>query len=143
MGSVVDDCVRTLRPEIEEVGAAVAVGPLPTVLGDPVLLHSVVMNLLVNALRYSRRDASAIRVWSSSPRDGMCRLGVDSDGQPLSRREARRLLEPYTRGRGERRAHGAGLGLAICRRIVERHGGRIGFEPLPAANRVWFTLPVD
>jgi signal transduction histidine kinase len=106
-----------------------------------VLINSVVMNLLVNAVRYSRRDAPHIRVWSSADEQGMCRLGVDSDGPRIPLSEARRLLEPYTRGRGERRSRGAGLGLAICRRIVERHGGRIGVEPLPSGNRIWFTLP--
>ena len=141
MGSVVDDCLRTLRPEIDEVRADVVVDPLPMVLGDAVLLNSVVMNLLVNALRYSRRDAPGIRVWSSPPQEGMCRLGIDSEGPPIARGDSHRVLEPYTRGRGERRARGSGLGLAICRRIVERHGGRIGLEPLAKANRVWFTLP--
>jgi signal transduction histidine kinase len=142
MDPLVGDCLRTLRPEIEELQAAITVDPLPIVLGEAVLLKSVVMNLLVNALRYSRRDAPNIRVWSSPEEQGMCRLGVDSEGPPIPLGDARRILEPYTRGRGERRADGSGLGLAICRRTVERHGGRIGVEPLATANRVWFTLPV-
>jgi two-component system sensor histidine kinase KdpD len=69
------------------------------------------------------------------------RFCVDSEGPTISAEQRERIFEPYYRGAGERRARGAGLGLAICRYIVERHGGHIGVAPAPGGgNRFWFTL---
>ena len=70
--------------------------------------------------------------------------GLDrDDGTPITDDERARIFEPFRRGRRERRARGAGLGLTICRRIVERHGGHIGVAAgAPGGNAFFFTLPV-
>jgi len=74
--------------------------------------------------------------------NGTWRLIVEDQGKGIPASERERIFEPYYRGAGERRARGAGLGLAICRYIVERHGGHIGVAPAPGGgNRFWFTLP--
>jgi light-regulated signal transduction histidine kinase (bacteriophytochrome) len=119
LNRVVGDCLALLAPEVAARGARVELEELPTVEGEEALLSGLFANLLINALKYSPRNATAI----------------DEDRD--------RIFEPFHRGTGERRARGAGLGLATCRRIVERHGGRIGVRPANGSGNVFhFTLPV-
>jgi signal transduction histidine kinase len=138
------ECIDLLGPEIEARSAQIELDPLPRVAGEGELLGGLLTNLLMNALKFNPRQGGAVRVGSS--RDGdRWTIFVDSEGPPIPLEDRDRIFEPYHRGRGERRARGAGLGLAICRRIVERHGGVIGIaEPVaPDAdgNRFYFTLP--
>ena len=142
LDEVVGELVSMLMPEIEARGADVEVRPLPRVQADDQLIGALFQNLLVNALKYSPRDGSRIvvdahrgvREWT---------FEIHSDGPTLPAEERERIFRPYNRARGERRARGAGLGLTICRSIVERHGGTIGVHAGAgdAGNCFYFTLP--
>jgi chemotaxis family two-component system sensor kinase Cph1 len=138
---LVDDCVALLAPEIEARHAEVVVDELPEVAGEEALLSGLFTNLLINALKYSPRKAGVIRVGAT--REAMAwRVAVESEGATILAEDRERIFEPFYRARGERRARGAGLGLAICRRIAERHGGEIGVVPANGSgNRFFFTLP--
>ncbi len=137
---LVCDCVAVLAPEIRRHGTTVEIGPLPRLAVEERLIGSVFMNLFTNALKYGPRAGGRIavgavrvaRVW---------RIGVESEGEPIPPADRERIFEPYQRGNGERRARGSGLGLTICREIVERHGGELGVEPMDGGNRFQFTLP--
>jgi light-regulated signal transduction histidine kinase (bacteriophytochrome) len=142
LGKIVSDVLATLRPEILTRAAQVEVGPLPTVQGEPTLLCGVFTNLIVNGLRYGPREGSRIEI-AAEPEPDAWRITVDSDGPTISLEDSERIFAPYQRGQHERRMRGAGLGLAICRRVVERHGGHIGVLPLPGGNRFWFTLSAE
>jgi two-component system, chemotaxis family, sensor kinase Cph1 len=139
------ECIDLLGPEIEARSAVVDLGELPEVAGESELLGGLLTNLLMNALKFNPRQAGVIAVGSERDDAGWT-IYVDSEGPPIPMDDRERIFEPYHRGRGERRARGAGLGLAICRRIVERHGGVIGIaEPVSGdtdGNRFFFTLPV-
>jgi signal transduction histidine kinase len=138
---VLRECVTLLRAEIRAREADVRVEPLPEVHAEEPLLGCLFGNLLANALRYGPRERGTVRVGGAAENGGW-RFWVDSQGRPIPGEQREALFEPYRRGPGERRAHGAGLGLAICRYIVERHDGRIGVAPAPdGGNRFWFTLP--
>jgi chemotaxis family two-component system sensor kinase Cph1 len=114
---------------------------LNAISGDEAMIAGVYKNLLLNALKYSPRSGSSIRV-GVEHNGGDPQLYVQSDGPPIPAEDRERIFEPYNRGQGERRARGTGLGLAICRAIVERHGGEIGVAPgEPGGNRFYFTLP--
>jgi light-regulated signal transduction histidine kinase (bacteriophytochrome) len=141
LGAVVAECVDLLRPEVDERGASFHVGKLPTVEGDESLLYGLFANLLMNALKYSPRHGAEIRV--DAAREGqLWHVSVESEGATIPPEDRWRIFDAFQRGRGERRERGAGLGLAICRRIVERHGGYIGVTPGAAGgNRFFFTLP--
>jgi light-regulated signal transduction histidine kinase (bacteriophytochrome) len=142
LGSLVAECLSVLHPEVVERGACVRVGDLPTVEGDAALLSCLFTNLILNALKYSPRHGSAI-VIEADREDDTWRIAVESEGPTIPVEDRERIFQAYQRGRGERRARGAGLGLAICRRIVERHGGDIGVVPAAGGgNRFHFTLPV-
>jgi signal transduction histidine kinase len=135
------ECLTMLAPEIHSRGANVQVAELPEVHGEEPLISSLFTNLLLNALKYGPRGRGRIRV-NAKQEDGSWRFAVQSQGPTIPVADRERIFEPYHRGHGERRAHGAGLGLAICRQIVERHGGQIGVTATDAGdNRFYFTLP--
>jgi signal transduction histidine kinase len=134
------ECVDLLAPEIESRSAKVEVGPLPEVVGEAEMLGGLLTNLLMNALKFNPRQGGVVTVASEPIDDGVV-LYVESEGPPIPEADQERIFEPFHRGRGERRARGVGLGLAICRRIVERHGGTIGVVAGDKGNRFFVTLP--
>jgi signal transduction histidine kinase len=141
---LVGDCVALLEPEIRARGVSLEIGELPVVRAEAPLIGAVMSNLLVNALKYGPRGRATIGI--GAERDGAAwRVHVESEGEPIAPEDRERIFRARTRGRGERRARGCGLGLTICRDIVERHGGEIGVTPAEGArgNRFAFTLPVE
>lgn len=141
LGAVVADTVAVLAHEVRARSATVRLGELPTVPGDESLLNGLFTNLILNALKYSPRTGSEIVV-DAARENGSWRVAVESEGPTIPAEDRDRIFEPFQRGRSERRARGAGLGLTICRRIVERHGGQIGVVPAArGGNRFYFTLP--
>ena len=140
LSKVLSDCVRMLEPEIESRDARLDIDPMPVVKGDPALLVGVFSNLLSNALKYGPRSGNDIRVSAMRSEAGWT-FGVESPGPKLPETGVERLFEAWQRGPGERRAHGAGLGLTIVRHIVERHGGQVRVSSGETTNRFSFTLP--
>jgi signal transduction histidine kinase len=137
---LVDEAVELLETEIRARDARIVVAQLPVVRGDRVLLGSVVNNLLQNALRYGPRSAGEVRIEARHER-AYWRISITSRGSTIPPNDSARIFEPYSRGTDERRGAGAGLGLTICRSIVERHGGVIGVTPCPeGGNRFYFTI---
>jgi signal transduction histidine kinase len=145
LNTVLGDCLLVLAPEIEARGLHIEVGRLPTVACDQGLILGVFRNLLLNALKYSPRRAGAIHV-GVTEETGERRFFVESDGPTIPPEDREAIFEPFHRGKDERRARGSGLGLTICRSIVERHGGTIGVSAATGngggrGNRFYFTLP--
>jgi signal transduction histidine kinase len=141
LSDVLAQCLETLGPEIRAREARVEVAPMPVVEGNSALLMGVFGNLISNALKYGAREGGDIQV-SVARSDAGWTFAVQSPGPAIPPPERERIFEPWQRGREERRAKGAGLGLAIVRRIVERHGGEVGVNsPNEASNRFFFTLP--
>lgn len=141
LDAVLRECLTVLGPEIRSRGAEIELGELPAINGDETLITALFTNLLVNALKYGPREGGTIRVYASrEPADW--RFFVQSQGPTIPVGDRERVFEPYHRGRGERRPRGAGLGLTICRNIVERHGGRVGVTTGDnGENSFFFTLP--
>jgi signal transduction histidine kinase len=137
---LVHDCVALLYPEVKARSAVVSVGSLPVVRAEPALLAGLITNLLSNALKFNPRQGGAIAVHAARSDNGW-EISVENEGPPIALEDRERIFEPFYRGRHERRIKGAGLGLAICRRIVERHEGRIGVAVEGDRNRFFFVLP--
>jgi PAS domain S-box-containing protein len=138
---LVDDLLDTLTPQIEAAGAEVEVGPLPTVLGVEGELARVFQNLLANALKFRGEAPPVINVCAArAPREWT--LTVADNGPGVSERNRERIFELFARGQADGEAPGTGLGLAVCRKVVELHGGRIWVEPAPGGGSAFrLTLP--
>lgn len=109
---------------------------------DPTRLQQVVQNLLSNAFRFSEQGTITLRVRALDD-DRFC-LEVEDQGIGITRAEQERLFQPFQQVHGERPSaqRGFGLGLALCRRIVEAHGGQLGVESEPGrGSRFYAILP--
>jgi signal transduction histidine kinase len=115
---------------------------LPMVQADPIRIERILHNLLENAVKYSPRGGE-IRVLAK--RDGNhLVIGVNDQGIGISQADQVKLFRPFERleNRGIEEVKGAGLGLTVCRRLVEAHGGRIWVESQPGlGSTFFFTLP--
>ena len=116
---------------------------MPRVVGDLGLLSQLFQNLLGNALKFvppGRRPE--IHVTATREAEGWV-LGVADNGVGIDPAHAARIFEPFQRLHTSTEYAGTGIGLSICRRIVERHEGTLWVEPAPGAGSVFrFTLPV-
>ena len=118
---------------------------LPEVDGDGLLLSQVWDNLLANALKYSRpRQPATVTVgWQADAAAGECVFWVQDNGVGFDPRRADRLFGVFQRLHRSHEFEGTGIGLALCRRIVERHGGRIWAESTPGKGSTFsFALPL-
>ncbi|MDX6677685.1 MAG: hypothetical protein QOE31_1737, partial [Solirubrobacteraceae bacterium] len=138
---VVSQAIEALAGSIEATGARVRVGSLPTVLADRSNLSRVFQNLIGNAVKFTRGDDPEVTV--SAQREGsMWRFDVRDNGIGMDPENTRRIFEPFRRLHGEEAYPGTGIGLAVCERIVEQHGGRIWVSSRAGEGSVFsFTMP--
>ncbi|MGH7962633.1 MAG: sensor histidine kinase, partial [Candidatus Binatia bacterium] len=123
-------------------GAVVIHDPLPTVAAEETMLMQLFQNLIGNALKYRNNRLPQIHI-SATPQPGEWRFTVQDDGIGIAPQHAERIFGLFTRLHGHQYP-GTGLGLALCRKLVERHGGRIWVESeLGAGSTFFFTLPAQ
>lgn len=142
MERVVDWCVEELRGDIEEMSARVTRDRLPAITkGDRQQLRLLLSNLIGNALKYARPDAEPhIHVSAESAPDAVT-FTVTDNGEGFDPQYADRIFGMFRRLHGQE-VPGTGIGLALCRRIVELHGGKIWAEGRPGDGaKFHFTLP--
>ncbi|MGE0609706.1 MAG: CHASE3 domain-containing protein [Pirellulales bacterium] len=137
---VVDD----LEQRIEETGGSVMVGELPGIDADPLQMRQLFQNLIANALKFHRPGVPPdVRV-TSQQIDGECRLSVADNGIGFEPVYVDRIFNLFQRLHARETYEGTGIGLAICKKIVERHGGRITAESSPGAGATFtMTLPLS
>jgi len=139
LGQALEWALDNLRPALAEAGAEVKIETLAPVLADPIQLARVFQNLLANALRF-RAEAAPIVTVGSVPREAHVLVFVRDNGRGIALEHHETVFRPFERVHADVR-EGSGMGLAICRRIVERHGGRIWVESEPGRGATFcFTL---
>jgi PAS domain S-box-containing protein len=140
VAALVDDLLRPLRPELDARGIEVQVGMLPTIRAEKSLLRQVFQNLISNAAKFSDAAAPVVRI-SSERVPGAWRFEVSDNGPGVDVRYRKRVFEMFQRLHG-RDVPGSGIGLAIVKRLVERHGGRVWVsDASPRGARFNFTIP--
>jgi light-regulated signal transduction histidine kinase (bacteriophytochrome) len=138
---VLGRALADLQVALEESGAVVTHDPLPAVAADASQMAQLLQNLIGNALKF--RGAAAPRVHVSARRqEGEWRLAVRDNGIGIEPEYAERIFAIFQRLHTRDRYPGSGIGLAICRKITARHGGRIWVESGPGEGATFcFTLP--
>jgi light-regulated signal transduction histidine kinase (bacteriophytochrome) len=133
---------ENLRSATAESGATVTYESLPVVRADPSQLARVFQNLLANGMKYRRfEEAPSIHVAVTSGENEWV-FQVSDNGIGFDPQHAESIFLPFKRLHGQREYAGTGIGLAICRKIVEAHGGRIWAESTPKrGSTFFFTLP--
>jgi signal transduction histidine kinase len=140
LGQLVADVCADMGPILQATNARVETGALGRVMADPQQLRLMIRNLIENAVKYRRDEVpSIVHVSERNPDDPqICEIIVRDNGRGFDPADAERLFAIFRRA-DEGGAHGAGVGLAICRRIVERHGGIITAMGNPGAGAT-FTI---
>ena len=127
---------------IDEVQATVEIGDLPTIEADPLQMRQLLQNLIGNALKFRRDDEPPVVRVTAEKGDGLWRITVADNGIGFDRRQAERIFGVFQRLHGRTAYEGTGIGLAICRKIAERHGGTITADGVPGAGATFtVTLP--
>ncbi len=137
----VDEALQNLEAAVAESGAQITRDRLPTVMADHTQLVQLYQNLISNAIKF--RGPQPPRIHLGAERDGqMWRLSVADNGIGIAPEQSERIFAIFQRLHGPDEYPGTGIGLAICRRIVERHGGRIWVESTEGHGATFlFTLP--
>ena len=138
-----DRALMALGSSTEERGAVVERRPLPGIVGDPGLLSQLFQNLLGNALKFVPADRSPVVVVSADREDQRWVICVQDNGIGIEPQHAETIFAPFQRLHRSHEYDGSGIGLSICRRVVERHGGEIWVQPGDAQGSIFrFSLPV-
>jgi signal transduction histidine kinase len=139
LAMLMEEVAADLRPRLEEAGAALETGALPEVRGDARQLRRLLQNLVGNAVKFRGSGAPRIAV-SAEGRPEHWTVTVADNGVGVAEADAGRIFGMFARA--SREHDGTGIGLAVCRRVVEAHGGRIWVEPAPGGGSAFrFTLP--
>ena len=139
--AVLGEALRNLAAAIVETHAVITNDELPTVLADASQLVLVFQNLLANAIKFRRAELPRIHV-SARERGGEWLFAVKDNGIGIEAQYAERVFIIFQRLHTKEEYPGTGIGLAVCQRIVERHGGKIWFESAPGSGTTFlFTVP--
>jgi light-regulated signal transduction histidine kinase (bacteriophytochrome) len=140
MSVLVADVLDSLSAALADAGACVAVAELPTVDGNAAQLSRVLQNLIANSVKFRSREPPVVRI-AAEHRDDFWLFNVDDNGIGIPPELGEDAFAMFKRAHGEE-YDGCGIGLAVCRKIIEAHGGAIAAAPAPdGGTTVRFSLP--
>ncbi|HEY0059025.1 MAG TPA: ATP-binding protein [Flavisolibacter sp.] len=128
LAEVVSHALQDLEMVIEERGAVLEVGPLPSVFGDARMMRQLFVNIISNALKYAKSDVSPVIAINCKETDTGMQLTFKDNGIGFDEQYLSQMFTLFQRLHDRKTYEGTGLGLAICRKIVEIHGGKIWAE---------------
>jgi PAS domain S-box-containing protein len=155
LNKVLDDVHSDLEIRLQDVDGQIDAEPLPTIEADPTQIRQLLQNLIGNGLKFHRdgvppvitiratieQDEASDDVPNPPP---MCRLVVEDNGIGIEEKYLDRIFTPFKRLYGRSQYEGTGMGLAICQRIAQRHGGSIAVTSTPGeGTRFTVSLPVE
>ena len=152
---VAQEVLADLEVRIEQTSGCVEVGSLPTIEAEPTQMRQLLQNILGNALKFHRNDqAPGVKLYSQSQGsqqdcviyssgEQLCQIVVEDNGIGFDEKYLDRIFTVFQRLHGRTEYAGSGVGLAVCRRIAERHGGSITAKSIPGQGATFFiTLPL-
>ena len=139
LDEILDTVRRDLSVTLEEADASLTAEPLPTVKGDSTRLAQVFRNLLSNAIKFRNEEPPEIRITCEED-DACWRIGVHDNGIGIESDYFEQVFVVFKRLNTRRKYGGAGIGLALCRKIVEYHGGRMEVESEPGVGSTFYVI---
>lgn len=139
LGDMLLEIRQELEVEIADAGAIINSGTLPVLRGHEVLLHSLLMNLISNGIKFRRANVTPLVRVASRREGNFVVLTVSDNGIGFDQSYAEKIFQPFLRLNSARVFRGSGIGLTICRRVVERYGGTLEAASEPGKGTT-FTL---
>jgi len=146
LGAVAREAAGDLEARLEQTGGAIEISDLPEIEGDRTQLRQLFQNLIGNALKFHRKEAPPeVRIDSETDAtEGTCRISVADNGIGFDEKYASRIFAVFQRLHGKSAYEGTGIGLAICRKVVERHRGEIVARSVEGEGATFvITLPLS
>jgi light-regulated signal transduction histidine kinase (bacteriophytochrome) len=131
LGAVTAEVLEDLDDEIHRSGAVITVGELPSINADPPQMRQLMQNLISNAIKFRREGASPRVEITGSLKGGFVTLVVRDNGIGFDLQYSRRIFRVFERLHGRGTYSGTGIGLALCRKIAQRHGGTVVADSVP------------
>ena len=153
LNQLMDSVLSGLEMKIQETHAAIEAGTLPTLEADPTQMHQLLQNLISNALKFHGNNPPTITIHSQrlpqpSPKQNvitrpMVQINIRDEGIGFDEQYSDRIFKIFERLQGRSEYEGTGIGLAVCRKIVERHSGSIIAHSAPGQGSTFtITLPI-
>jgi PAS domain S-box-containing protein len=144
LAKIVLEAAKLFEEKIKEAGGVVEIRDLPEIEADESQLLQLFQNLIGNALKFRNEESPRIKVTAKLDGLEICEIGVEDNGIGFEQQFAERIFKPFQRLHNRAKYEGTGMGLAICRKIIERHGGSIRVESKPGkGSRFIVRLPVN
>ena len=140
-GALLEEVVESIGSTLATSDADLRIAVLPQVRGDRAQLRLLFQNLLINAVKFRDPARPLVVTIDAEPTSPWWRFTVRDTGRGVAQADREAIFEPFGRSQDGYKVEGAGIGLATCQRIVERHGGSIGVEAADPGACFWFTLP--
>ncbi len=138
--AVLDRALKSLRVAIQESGAQIRRSTLPVVMADEVQLTQLFQNLLANSIKFRGQQVPSMHI-SAQRQDTSWTISIRDNGIGISPQQADRIFVIFQRLHTSAQYPGTGIGLAVCKKIAERHGGSISVQPAPDGGSVFsFTV---
>ncbi|MDY6964706.1 MAG: PAS domain S-box protein [Halobacteriota archaeon] len=139
--AVIGSALINLEVRVEESGAVVTHDPLPTIMADDVQFVQLLQNLISNAVKYNDKETPTVHL-RAEERDGEWLFSVKDNGIGIDPEYKDQVFQIFRRLQTKEEYEGSGIGLSVCRKIVERHGGRIWLESKSGEGTTfYFTIP--
>jgi light-regulated signal transduction histidine kinase (bacteriophytochrome) len=141
---VARDVIADLETVVAEAGGRVEVGELPVIDADALQMRQLLQNLIGNALKYRKKTTPpVVQLSGSSLGEGLCSITVKDNGIGFNEVYAKKIFKMFERLHSRAEYEGSGIGLAICKTIVERHSGTITATSTPGQGTTFtVALPV-
>ncbi len=144
LAQVAKEVVSDLEVRIQQTGGRVEIGELPSIHAEPLQMRQLLQNLIGNALKFHRAaQTPVVKVYSISPATDLYQIFVEDNGIGLEEKYLDRIFNVFQRLHSRSEYEGTGMGLAICRKIVEHHGGSITAKSVLGQGATFIiTLPI-